>query len=80
MITSRPSEFSGAVVVVVETPYVKLLAALWRPRDCTNATGCSSIYGANLPTTLGRRMQVGAGQRVTRFEDNAEFGMGFRND
>jgi pyruvate-ferredoxin/flavodoxin oxidoreductase len=64
-----------------ETPYVKLLSQLFGDRALiANATGCSSIYGGNLPTTPWARDRAGRGPAWCNslFEDNAEFGMGFR--
>jgi pyruvate-ferredoxin/flavodoxin oxidoreductase len=74
-------EFSGACAGCGETPYIKLLTQLFGDRlYVANATGCSSIYGGNLPTTP--YSQNGAGRGPTwansLFEDNAEFGFGMR--
>ena len=74
-------EFSGACSGCGETPYLKMLSQLFGDRLLiANATGCSSIYGGNLPTTP--YAQDGAGRGPTwcnsLFEDNAEFGLGFR--
>jgi pyruvate-ferredoxin/flavodoxin oxidoreductase len=68
-------EFSGACTGCGETPYVKLLSQLFG-----NATGCSSIYGGNLPTTPWTKNADGRGPAWCNslFEDNAEFGLGFR--
>ena len=74
-------EFSGACVGCGETPYVKLASQLFGDRMLVaNATGCSSIYGGNLPTTPWSVNQEGRGPAWNNslFEDNAEFGMGFR--
>jgi pyruvate-ferredoxin/flavodoxin oxidoreductase len=74
-------EFSGACSGCGETPYVKLLTQLFGDRCLiANATGCSSIYGANLPTTPYAVNLDGRGPAWNNslFEDNAEFGMGFR--
>ena len=74
-------EFSGACAGCGETPYVKLLSQLFGDRAAiANATGCSSIYGANLPTTPYTTRKDGKGPAWCNslFEDNAEFGMGFR--
>jgi pyruvate-ferredoxin/flavodoxin oxidoreductase len=74
-------EFSGACAGCGETPYVKLLSQLFGDRMLVaNATGCSSIYGGNLPTTPGRHNANGRGPAWSNslFEDNAEFGLGFR--
>jgi pyruvate-ferredoxin/flavodoxin oxidoreductase len=72
-------EFSGACAGCGETPYIKLLTQLFGDRLLvTNATGCSSIYGGNLPTTPYCSNQDGRGPTWANslFEDNAEFGMG----
>src|SRR6202040_1035395 len=64
-----------------ETPYVKLLSQLFGDRlMVANATGCSSIYGGNLPTTPWTTNSDGRGPAWSNslFEDNAEFGLGFR--
>ena len=74
-------EFSGACTGCGETPYVKLLSQLFGDRAViANATGCSSIYGANLPTTPYAVNPDGRGPAWSNslFEDNAEFGYGFR--
>ena len=74
-------EFSGACSGCGETPYVKLLSQLFGDRAVVaNATGCSSIYGGNLPTTPWAKNADGRGPAWSNslFEDNAEFGMGFR--
>ncbi len=74
-------EFSGACAGCGETPYVKLVSQLFGDRAIiANATGCSSIYGANLPTTPYAKRADGRGPAWSNslFEDNAEFGMGFR--
>ncbi|MCG8409068.1 MAG: pyruvate:ferredoxin (flavodoxin) oxidoreductase [Phycisphaerales bacterium] len=74
-------EYSGACAGCGETPYVKLLSQLFGDRTViANATGCSSIYGGNLPTTPWSRNSEGAGPAWSNslFEDNAEFGLGFR--
>jgi pyruvate-ferredoxin/flavodoxin oxidoreductase len=74
-------EFSGACAGCGETPYVKLISQLFGDRMIVaNATGCSSIYGANLPTTPYSVNRDGRGPAWSNslFEDNAEFGMGLR--
>ena len=74
-------EFSGACAGCGETPYLKLLSQLFGDRTMiANATGCSSIYGGNLPVTPWSRNQEGRGPAWSNslFEDNAEFGLGFR--
>lgn len=74
-------EFSGACAGCGETPYVKLLTQLFGDRLLiANATGCSSIYGGNLPTTPYTVNADGRGPAWSNslFEDNAEFGLGFR--
>ncbi|MGA2501042.1 MAG: pyruvate:ferredoxin (flavodoxin) oxidoreductase, partial [Tepidisphaeraceae bacterium] len=74
-------EYSGACSGCGETPYVKLLTQLFGDRAIIgNATGCSSIYGGNLPTTPYRTDKNGRGPAWSNslFEDNAEFGMGMR--
>ncbi len=74
-------EFSGACSGCGETPYVKLLTQLFGDRTLiANATGCSSIYGANLPTTPYATNNAGRGPTWSNslFEDNAEFGLGMR--
>jgi pyruvate-ferredoxin/flavodoxin oxidoreductase len=74
-------EFSGACSGCGETPYVKLVSQLFGDRAIVaNATGCSSIYGGNLPTTPWAKNSEGRGPAWSNslFEDNAEFGLGFR--
>jgi pyruvate-ferredoxin/flavodoxin oxidoreductase len=74
-------EFSGACPGCGETPYIKLLSQLFGDRTIiANATGCSSIYGGNLPTTPYAQDANGRGPAWSNslFEDNAEFGMGMR--
>src|SRR5215472_696700 len=74
-------EFSGACSGCGETPYVKLVSQLFGDRTVVaNATGCSSIYGGNLPTTPWSKNADGRGPAWSNslFEDNAEFGLGFR--
>jgi pyruvate-ferredoxin/flavodoxin oxidoreductase len=74
-------EFSGACAGCGETPYLKLLTQLFGERAViANATGCSSIYGGNLPTTPWTKNAEGRGPAWSNslFEDNAEFGLGFR--
>jgi pyruvate-ferredoxin/flavodoxin oxidoreductase len=74
-------EFSGACSGCGETPYIKLLTQLFGDRMVVaNATGCSSIYGGNLPTTPWSRDAAGRGPAWSNslFEDNAEFGLGMR--
>jgi len=74
-------EFSGACAGCGETPYVKLLSQLFGDRlMVANATGCSSIYGGNLPVTPWSKNHEGRGPAWSNslFEDNAEFGLGFR--
>ena len=74
-------EFSGACAGCGETPYIKLLTQLFGDRALiANATGCSSIYGGNLPTTPYTKNQHGRGPAWSNslFEDNAEFGLGMR--
>ena len=74
-------EFSGACGGCGETPYLKLLSQLFGDRAMiANATGCSSIYGANLPVTPWSKNHEGRGPAWSNslFEDNAEFGLGFR--
>jgi pyruvate-ferredoxin/flavodoxin oxidoreductase len=73
--------FSGACAGCGETPYLKLLSQLFGDRaQIANATGCSSIYGGNLPVTPWSANQEGRGPAWSNslFEDNAEFGLGFR--
>jgi pyruvate-ferredoxin/flavodoxin oxidoreductase len=74
-------EFSGACAGCGETPYLKLLSQLFGDRlQIANATGCSSIYGGNLPVTPWTKDADGRGPAWSNslFEDNAEFGLGFR--
>jgi len=74
-------EYSGACAGCGETPYVKLLTQLFGDRTLiANATGCSSIYGGNLPTTPYTVNRDGRGPAWSNslFEDNAEFGLGMR--
>jgi pyruvate-ferredoxin/flavodoxin oxidoreductase len=74
-------EFSGACAGCGETPYIKLLTQLFGDRlMIANATGCSSIYGGNLPTTPYTLNSQGRGPAWSNslFEDNAEFGLGMR--
>lgn len=74
-------EFSGACSGCGETPYIKLVSQLFGDRSIiANATGCSSIYGGNLPTTPWAKDENGRGPAWSNslFEDNAEFGLGFR--
>lgn len=74
-------EFSGACSGCGETPYIKLVTQLFGDRMIVaNATGCSSIYGGNLPTTPWAKNAKGLGPAWSNslFEDNAEFGLGFR--
>jgi pyruvate-ferredoxin/flavodoxin oxidoreductase len=74
-------EFSGACSGCGETPYVKLVSQLFGDRSViANATGCSSIYGGNLPTTPWSKNKEGRGPAWSNslFEDNAEFGLGMR--
>ncbi len=74
-------EFSGACAGCGETPYIKLMTQLFGDRlVVANATGCSSIYGGNLPTTPWTVNQEGRGPAWSNslFEDNAEFGLGMR--
>jgi pyruvate-ferredoxin/flavodoxin oxidoreductase len=74
-------EFSGACAGCGETPYIKLLTQLFGDRLLmANATGCSSIYGGNLPTTPYAKNKDGRGPAWSNslFEDNAEFGLGMR--
>ena len=73
--------FSGACAGCGETPYLKLLSQLFGDRaQIANATGCSSIYGGNLPVTPWSKNAEGRGPAWSNslFEDNAEFGLGFR--
>ena len=74
-------EFSGACAGCGETPYVKMMTQLFGDRLLVaNATGCSSIYGGNLPTTPYAKNNDGRGPAWANslFEDNAEFGLGMR--
>ena len=74
-------EFSGACAGCGETPYIKLLTQLFGDRMVVaNATGCSSIYSGNLPTTPYCKDEKGHGPAWANslFEDNAEFGLGMR--
>ncbi len=74
-------EYSGACAGCGETPYLKLLTQLFGDRLLVaNATGCSSIYGGNLPTTPWSKDSAGRGPAWSNslFEDNAEFGLGMR--
>ena len=74
-------EFSGACAGCGETPYIKLMTQMFGDRAIIgNATGCSSIYGGNLPTTPYSVNREGRGPAWSNslFEDNAEFGMGMR--
>ncbi len=74
-------EFSGACTGCGETPYLKLLTQLYGDRVViANATGCSSIFGGNLPTTPYAHAENGRGPAWSNslFEDNAEFGLGMR--
>ncbi len=74
-------EFSGACAGCGETPYIKMVTQLFGDRLLVaNATGCSSIYGGNLPTTPYAQNEEGRGPAWANslFEDNAEFGLGMR--
>ena len=74
-------EFPGACAGCGETPYLKLVSQLFGDRMVVaNATGCSSIYGGNLPTTPWAVNSEGRGPAWANslFEDNAEFGLGMR--
>jgi pyruvate-ferredoxin/flavodoxin oxidoreductase len=74
-------EYSGACAGCGETPYLKLLSQLFGDRAMiANATGCTSIYGGNLPTTPWAKREDGRGPAWSNslFEDNAEFGFGMR--
>ncbi|GHS96891.1 hypothetical protein FACS189421_02740 [Bacteroidia bacterium] len=74
-------EFSGACAGCGETPYIRMMASLFGDRMVVaNATGCSSIYGANLPTTPWASDAAGRGPVWSNslFEDNAEYGLGMR--
>ena len=76
-------EFSGACAGCGETPYLKLVSQLFGDRAMiANATGCSSIYGGNLPTTPWATNREGRGPAWSNslFEDNAEFGLGHAPD
>jgi len=81
MIAQPLFECSGACVGCGETPYIRLVTQLFGDRMfIANATGCSSIYGGNLPTTPYTTNKEGRGPTWNNslFEDNAEFGLGFR--
>jgi pyruvate-ferredoxin/flavodoxin oxidoreductase len=81
MVTQPLFEFSGACTGCGETPYLKLASQLFGDRMMVaNATGCSSIYGGNLPTTPWAKNSEGRGPAWNNslFEDNAEFGLGMR--
>ncbi|MCU7875868.1 MAG: pyruvate:ferredoxin (flavodoxin) oxidoreductase [Candidatus Thiodiazotropha sp. (ex Lucinoma borealis)] len=81
MIMQPLFEFSGACIGCGETPYIKLATQLFGDRMLiANATGCSSIYGGNLPTTPYTTNPAGRGPAWSNslFEDNAEFGLGMR--
>ncbi len=81
MILQPLFEFSGACEGCGETPYIKLASQLFGDRMVVaNATGCSSIYGGNLPTTPWAKNAQGRGPAWSNslFEDNAEFGLGMR--
>ncbi len=81
MILQPLFEFSSACVGCGETPYIKLASQLFGDRMLVaNATGCSSIYGGNLPTTPWSKNAAGRGPAWNNslFEDNAEFGLGLR--
>jgi pyruvate-ferredoxin/flavodoxin oxidoreductase len=81
MILQPLFEFSGACEGCGETPYIKLASQLFGDRMVVaNATGCSSIYGGNLPTTPWTKNAEGRGPAWSNslFEDNAEFGLGMR--
>ena len=74
-------EFPGACAGCGESPYLKLLSQLFGDRlQIANATGCSSVYGGNLPTTPWAKNEAGRGPAWSNslFEDNAEFGLGYR--
>ncbi|MFN9916507.1 MAG: hypothetical protein ACK53L_28210, partial [Pirellulaceae bacterium] len=74
-------EYSGASAGCGETPYLKLMSQLFGERAIVaNATGCSSIFGGNLPTTPWSKNRDGRGPAWANslFEDNAEFGLGIR--
>ncbi len=74
-------EFSGACAGCGETPYLKMMSQLFGDHALiANATGCSSIYGGNLPTTPWAQDESGCGPAWSNslFEDNAEFGLGMR--
>lgn len=81
MLSQPLFEFSGACLGCGETPYVRLATQLFGDRMViANSTGCSSIYGGNLPTTPYTTNPEGRGPAWSNslFEDNAEFGLGFR--
>ncbi len=81
MLTQPLFEFSSACEGCGETPYIRLATQLFGDRMLiANATGCSSIYGGNLPTTPYTKNTEGRGPAWSNslFEDNAEFGLGFR--
>lgn len=81
MLTQPLFEFSGACAGCGETPYLRLASQLFGDRMLiANATGCSSIYGGNLPTTPWCKNAEGRGPTWNNslFEDNAEFGLGMR--
>jgi pyruvate-ferredoxin/flavodoxin oxidoreductase len=81
MVLEPHFEFSGACVGCGETPYIRVVSQLFGDRMLVaNATGCSSIYGGNLPTTPWRTNAEGRGPAWNNslFEDNAEFGLGMR--
>ena len=74
-------EFSGACMGCGETPYIKMITQLFGDSMLiANATGCSSIYGGNLPTTPYKKNEMGKGPAWANslFEDNAEFGLGMK--
>ena len=74
-------EFSGACSGCGETPYIKMITQLYGDSIMiANATGCSSIYGGNLPTTPYKKNEFGRGPAWANslFEDNAEFALGMR--
>ena len=81
MLSQPLFEFSGACLGCGETPYIRLATQMFGDRMLVaNATGCSSIYGGNLPTTPYTTNPEGRGPAWSNslFEDNAEFGLGFR--
>ncbi|WP_456404503.1 pyruvate:ferredoxin (flavodoxin) oxidoreductase [Thiolapillus sp.] len=81
MLSQPLFEFSGACLGCGETPYIRLATQMFGDRMLVaNATGCSSIYGGNLPTTPYTTNPEGRGPTWSNslFEDNAEFGLGFR--